>query len=61
MKPMDDEPFEDFNAACVTDCTGLIPSAPQSEFEYESYRDIMTFYPADFKSEEIFQGNIFVN
>lgn len=31
------------NAASAMDCTGLIPSAPQSEEELESYQDIYQF------------------
>ena len=29
------------NAASATDCTGLIPSLPQTEDELDSYNDIM--------------------
>lgn len=31
------------NAASATDCTGLIPSLPQSEEELESYNDIAQY------------------
>ncbi|HHY52845.1 MAG TPA: hypothetical protein GX499_06325 [Clostridiales bacterium] len=36
------------NAASTTDCTGLIPSAPQNQFEEESYKAIYD-YQADVK------------
>ncbi len=36
------------NAASSTDCTGLIPSAPQNQFEEESYKAIYD-YQADVK------------
>ena len=31
------------NSASATDCTGLIPSAPQSEAELQSYEDVYAF------------------
>ena len=33
------------NAASSGDCTGLIPSAPVSEAELESYRELYAFEP----------------
>lgn len=33
----------DLNVCSTTDCTGLIPSLPQSEAELESYKDILQF------------------
>lgn len=35
----------DINACSTTDCTGLIPSLPQSEEELESYNDLYPFRP----------------
>lgn len=36
------------NAASTTDCTGLIPSLPQSGDEWESYDEIFHFKPIPF-------------
>lgn len=33
------------NACSATDCTGLIPSLPQSKAELESYNDLYRFEP----------------
>ncbi len=33
------------NAASAMDCTGLIPSLPQSEEELDSYNDIVQYIP----------------
>lgn len=33
------------NAASTMDCTGLIPSLPQSEDELESYNDVIQYMP----------------
>lgn len=33
------------NAASSMDCTGLIPSLPQSEEELESYNDVVQYMP----------------
>ena len=33
------------NAASTMDCTGLIPSLPQSEEELDSYNDIVQYMP----------------
>ncbi len=49
MKP-DDKSLEAFEAASATDCTGLMARAPENEYEYESYMDVMTFSPKDFHS-----------
>ena len=38
---------ETLQAASMMDCTGLIPSEPQSEEELEAYKDIMEFMPGD--------------
>ena len=44
-------PDEDFlTAASTTDCTGIVPSAPQDDYELNSYLDIMNFSPKDIKS-----------
>lgn len=29
-----------------TDCTGLIPSAPHTDAEYDSYREMYSFLPS---------------
>ena len=39
------------NAASTTDCTGLIPSAPHTKAELESYRELYQF-DAPYLSEE---------
>ncbi|MCI8598891.1 MAG: hypothetical protein HFJ10_10720 [Lachnospiraceae bacterium] len=33
------------NSCSTTDCTGLIPSSPQSEAEYDSYEEVYHFQP----------------
>ena len=33
------------NSASMQDCTGLIPSAPQSKAELESYEDVYHYQP----------------
>lgn len=33
------------NAASTQDCTGLIPAAPVSSAELESYRDVYNYQP----------------
>ena len=38
------------NAASTHDCTGLIPSAPVSEEELESYEDVYHYRPPRMKS-----------
>ena len=35
------------NAASTTDCTGLIPSAPVSKAERESYEDVYLYTPPE--------------
>ncbi len=44
--------FECFDSISVNDCTGLIARAPENDYEYESYFDVMTFSPEDFHSEK---------
>lgn len=39
-------------SASRTDCTGLIPSAPQSDYELESYENIYPFRPPHIAGEE---------
>lgn len=34
-----------FEAVCATEQTGLIPFAPEDEYELESYKDIINFSP----------------
>jgi len=50
------ELIDDFNylknAASSTDCTGLIPSLPQSEEELEAYNDICQYLPPSIKRSE---------
>lgn len=38
------------NSASSQDCTGLIPSAPQSKSELESYEDLYHYQPPVMKS-----------
>lgn len=38
------------NSASTQDCTGLIPSAPQSKAELESYEDVYHYQPPVMKS-----------
>ena len=51
-KTADKVEFEEFDAASATECTGLFARAPENKYEYDSYFDIMTFSPSDFKSDE---------
>ncbi|MCC8025365.1 MAG: hypothetical protein LIP16_08700 [Clostridium sp.] len=38
------DPYDiDIQSCSATDCTGLIPSLPQSEAELESYEDIYPY------------------
>ena len=37
------------NAASTQDCTGLIPSAPLSSEELESYQDVYNYQPPKLK------------
>ncbi|SDG12781.1 hypothetical protein [Marvinbryantia formatexigens] len=39
-------------SASRTDCTGLIPSAPQSDYELESYENIYPFLPPHIANKE---------
>lgn len=55
MKPKNigkKDDFECFDSVSATDCTGLISSAPENDYEYESYFDVMTFSPKDFHSAD---------
>lgn len=48
LKPSQTLLEEDFlTAASTTDCTGIVPSAPQNDFELKSYLNIMKFSPTD--------------
>lgn len=47
----DDDTEINIQACSTTDCTGLIPSLPQSEAELESYEDLYP-YLADTKIPE---------
>lgn len=38
------------NAASTTDCTGLIPSAPQTSAELESYEELYAYQPPHMKN-----------
>lgn len=40
------------NAASSMDCTGLIPSLPQSEAELESYNDVVQYMPPTTTNQE---------
>ena len=33
----------DFDAVCATEQTGLIPFAPENEYELDSYKEIINF------------------
>ncbi|MFT4105146.1 MAG: hypothetical protein QM657_05220 [Lacrimispora sp.] len=35
----------DIQACSTTDCTGLIPAAPESEAELEAYEDLYPYLP----------------
>lgn len=39
------------NAASTQDCTGLIPSAPQSRAELESYEEVYHYQPPKIKQK----------
>ncbi len=39
------------NAACVTDCTGLIPTSPETSSERDSYKDLLQYEPPVIKPE----------
>ena len=41
------------NAASSQDCTGLIPSEPESEAELQSYEDLYHFLPPTGKVQNI--------
>ncbi len=43
---------EDYNnVGSSMDCTGLIPSAPLNQAEYDSYRDMYDFLPPEADNE----------
>ena len=46
--------FDIENAISSQDCTGLIPSAPKTEAEFESYNDIINYSP---RSANIYYHN----
>ena len=39
------DPEDYTNSATVCECTGLIPSAPLNDDEFESYDDVYNFIP----------------
>lgn len=39
------------NSASANDCTGLIPSAPQSEEELQSYKDLYDYSPPEIRKK----------
>lgn len=39
------DPEDYTNCAAIGECTGLIPSAPHEQEEYESYDDVYNFIP----------------
>ena len=44
LESKDGEPVFDLtNAACATECTGLIPGPPECEDELENYADVYSF------------------
>lgn len=47
------------NAASTHDCTGLIPSAPVSEAELESYEDVYHYRPPRMKKTSISLNKLF--
>lgn len=50
----------DIQSCSATDCTGLIPSLPQSDAEVESYRQLYPFLPeaADSAAEDFHDSQI---
>ncbi len=36
---------QDFTKNSATDCTGLIPTAPLNDAEFESYEEVYSFLP----------------
>lgn len=45
--------FDALNSCSTTDLTGLIPSAPESEEELESYNDVYTFRAKSIVAKDI--------
>lgn len=44
--------FDLLNSCSAMDCTGLIPSSPATEAEYESYKNVYHFQPPEVSAEE---------
>ncbi|RHP32820.1 hypothetical protein [Lachnotalea sp. AF33-28] len=44
-KKIDELDYDFCNASSATDCTGLIPSLPQSDDEIRSYEELYDFLP----------------
>ncbi len=44
-KKIDPYDFDHLSASSATDCTGLIPAAPDGEGELEAYEEIYPFRP----------------
>ena len=50
-----DAPYEEedfLNASSATDCTGLIPAAPENTDEVENYEEVYQFLPKAAKADE---------
>lgn len=47
LDPYRTDNFDYMSACSTTDCTGLIPSAPASDEEYDAYNDIYFFQPPE--------------
>lgn len=47
------------NSCSFGDCTGLIPSSPQSEEEWDSYNDVYKFQPEPVKKTDSFNDTKF--
>ena len=41
-----------FHPGSATDCTGVIPSAPKTDIEYQNYDDLYTFLPKPIAPKE---------
>lgn len=46
------EEFDFTNASSVTECTGLMPTPPETSEEYESYLSIYDFKPHAVKNKK---------
>lgn len=42
----DEEDFDICNTCSTTDCTGLMPTPPRTDDEYESYQEVYQFQAA---------------